>query len=624
MIQEVGILRLGDLFQLVEGGDFTTLDDLYGQLHLGSLNPFRADRWMVWVDGQRLAMDLLDECDLNLLPVALHDVAYVEVVSVPQLFEGTFASQGLLHIHTKQPARGLSVRGSFWTGNESGDPGPLRYLNRAGSVEQLGPDSGGTIEWSGAWGWARASTITRSHHPTDAAILQRNHAMVDDWPRMEMIAPAVQLHINDGDGFHHFSAGFTALNDFFLMKSFGREIPAKTFFGWGGLNGLVPLAERTGLRYRTAYTVNRLAERANRRNLDFDWRLDLVSASVEVQRNGRTHTLTAGACLERSAARTAYRLTDDTYQRASVYARIQRIASATFRPDLALHLSTSGGDVALRCALTTRWRARPGRVLTGAIAFAEQLFEENYSLWYWVRRGYGFLDDLDVDYTFAGSIGKSRQLTADLGWYSTLTRDLTLDVQTFYRCFTGLAVERQMFQFDAVEEAFTGPVRIESGLGGHVLGGRFGVHYRFAPWLYQRFYASLQFDLAGDDLFRDTWQSLPTFRARSTWTLTPVPTFSMGAVFSYRSSSHWIDYALAETQSGGFYTATVPAAWTLDLSAHKWLWQRRVRGTIVVRNLFNRRYHYHPIGATFDLSLLVRLEFRLGADKSSRWAISHE
>ncbi len=623
MLQEIGVVRLADLFQLIEGGSFTTIDGFHGECNPGSLNPFRTNRWVIFVDGLPFILGHFGASDLSSLPINLHDIAFVEVAHIPQFHEGIFAERGLIHIHTKQLANGISVRGSSWTGNETGDSGPLHYLGKDGTVDRLGPDIEGTVSWRGAWGWARASIITRSHHPSDPALVQRNSAISGDWPIQFMIAPSMRFHIDGGDSYHDLSVGFTRLSDFVFLKPFGREIPAKTFAGWGGLNGALQLTERTQLRYRTCYSVNQLAERMNRDNLDFDWRLDLLSVNVEARRRGPAYLSTAGTTLELTKARTGYRLSDRAYRNAGLYYRMQRITSSSFRPDLTFQLSTNGDDVALRSVLGASWHVRPGSALMGTLAYSERFFKDDHGLWYWTRNGYGFLDDLNVDYVLAESFSRSRTMTADLCWQGTQTHDLRLKLQAYYRYFADLAMERQVFQFDPEEAAFGGPVRVESQLGGQVVGGMIGLDHSITPGLLHRFSAGLQTDIAGDALFRDAWQSLPALQVHSIWTLTPVQNFSMGAVLYYRSSSHWIEYIEVESQSGGLYKATVPAAWTVDLSAHKWFWRQRIGGTVVVRNLFNRQYRYHPIGAAFDLSLIVRLEFQFGTSQTVRSAIAY-
>ena len=47
---------------------------------------------------------------------------------------------------------------------------------------------------------------------------------------------------------------------------------------------------------------------------------------------------------------------------------------------------------------------------------------------------------------------------------------------------------------------------------------------------------------------------------------------------------------------------------TVDLSAQKWLWKRRVRTVVLVRDILDDDVGFHPIGGSPGRSLLVALK----------------
>ena len=50
----------------------------------------------------------------------------------------------------------------------------------------------------------------------------------------------------------------------------------------------------------------------------------------------------------------------------------------------------------------------------------------------------------------------------------------------------------------------------------------------------------------------------------------------------------------------------------LDLGFDNWFWRERLRGNILFRNVLDRTVRFHPIGAAFDLSVYVQVEFVVG------------
>ncbi len=90
-------------------------------------------------------------------------------------------------------------------------------------------------------------------------------------------------------------------------------------------------------------------------------------------------------------------------------------------------------------------------------------------------------------------------------------------------------------------------------------------------------------------------------------------------MLSYLSSSTWLDYANIDgeaCESAGtrtVYRSAVDSSLMLDLQVQKWFWQRRLKGELLCRNVWNEKVRYHPIGASFDLTFYVGLSLQLGS-----------
>ena len=116
-IDRAGLVRPAELFRLVDGWTYGSVNGFDVHAFAPGTAPDAPYGWEVWIDGAPAAVDLLGVRDLNHLPLALHDVAYVEVVDRPHLAGGRIVSGGRLHIHTRR-AEGLSVRGGFCSGDD--------------------------------------------------------------------------------------------------------------------------------------------------------------------------------------------------------------------------------------------------------------------------------------------------------------------------------------------------------------------------------------------------------------------------------------------------------------------------------------------------------------------------
>ena len=213
---------------------------------------------------------------------------------------------------------------------------------------------------------------------------------------------------------------------------------------------------------------------------------------------------------------------------------------------------------------------------------------------------------------------KSAQLTADVVWKSRMSDQLDVETAGLYRAFTGLYLERQDFQFNPQDCSFYAPVQIHSGVYGQIVGGSVAAVYRFRPQLTQRLFYSYQTAVAGDHVFKAVWKAIPKHKASYRLTTTPVENFTIWAMVSYLSSSTWVDYQNIEAPSCNVlpgaritYSSTVNSAFVVDLHFQKWFWHRRLLSSLLFRNLTNKKYRYHPIGASFDLSFFVKVTFFL-------------
>ena len=65
--------------------------------------------------------------NINMLPLNITQIDSVEIISVPQIYNGIFTDYGLIHIHTKSISNGKSMTFFQSAGNETGDPGPYVY-----------------------------------------------------------------------------------------------------------------------------------------------------------------------------------------------------------------------------------------------------------------------------------------------------------------------------------------------------------------------------------------------------------------------------------------------------------------------------------------------------------------
>ena len=631
-IRQSGLMRLGDIFRLLDGWSAASLDGFNQQLlPLGAVPGTQS--WSLWVDGHRVRMPGYSLQQLSRMPVPLEDIAFVEVSSVPQYQQGEILTGGTIHIRTHQPAPGWNVRGSYWTGNESGDPGPFRFIPReedAPNVDRLGPDYEGSVAYhNGLWG--RAGGISRIQFPTDPAVFPRLAPVMDAFPKRRVLGGYVQARRASNQGENDIWVGVTAADDYVYVRPFAREFPATTLYGQAGWRGTWAFTPAWSARYRATYATNRIGERENGSISIPDWQRDNASAHVDIRRDGVYSRISAGTFVEHEMATSGNGASagdgaQDPGGPASNGASFdgQRTvigASAQYRhtepygpqPGGALEVRHDGSDWAFTALANAVWHVRPVHVFTGALSYSEKYFADQYDYWYWTRQGAPFLDSVDAalggpigEYAFNDVPGKTRLLRGDFRWRLTPIQLLEARMGGFYNWYLDATIEERFLQRPEGGDVYDGPVEVTSGVGGHVIGAFMNVRYRWQPWLTQTLLYQIQKHPFGNEAFLQYLDSQPDLFARTRFTYTPEQSFALDFLFTYQSITDWVAFA-----DGGEETVRVPAYFQADIAATKWFWERRLRAQLVVRNILNESYHSHPVGPDYPLTLYIKLGMAL-------------
>jgi len=644
-IQNSGLTRLGDIFLLLDSWRVSTTAGFDWKASANGLAPFQGQLWTLLLDGQKVDLNVFGTNNLNLLPVTLDQIDSVVVVSVPRIDAGEFADRGLIHIYTHRPPPGVSFRGSLMGGNETGDPGPYRYTQfRSPNIDAIGPDASYTLGFSYGHWHVLGNLATQIHFFQDPAMQKRNKQILqltslhpsavpppgggrtvqslpgrfgfdEVFPGMRRVSASLETGVQSDLGRFDAFLGYSHAHRYFLFfQPLGREIPVDNDYLHTAVSGSVSPSLGMNLLFRGKFSSNTLSEYPNALAADFDWDRRVLALNLEGDYVRGPLQVIGGGLLRRVALETNAALDKESYNFGSVYGSAGCDILESLHETFSLAGVFCGGEAALKTALSGRWRVNAGNVLSLHLAYSERLFEEDNSIWYWTARGYDILDSLSVGYTIDGSIGKSRMLSSDLEWRTDVFDPCAGAVAVSYRRFEDVYVERQTFAFDTTSCSFFSPVVVETGNEGDVIGVNVSADMAAPASLQHHFFYSYQSAVAGDDAFKDVWETVPEHHAGYRFIYSPSAGFRLWGMLSYLSSSFWPDYSEIDGKtctsnlSSTTYHASVKSSTVLDLELQKWFWHRRIRGDFICRNVWNEELRYHPIGASFDLTFYLQLK----------------
>jgi hypothetical protein len=652
VITSAGVYRLTDILFLVESWLLSTTDGYTFKASPDGLTAWQQQQWVVLIDGQRADIDMFDAVNLNLLPVSVDLIDSVVVVETPHMYGGFFAEAGLIHFYTTRPRQGNSLQATLSGGNETGDPGPWRFTEYATpNIDSMGPDGSLTFAL-GRHNWRlRANTTYQRHYFTNFAIQRRTFDIIgvpgsaqrasaaaeysgpqrvstglldtgaeNSRPGMHRYTGSIGLYFERDHSRHKIFWGYSRAVKYYLYSEpIGREVPMDVRFNHIGADGFFGSPSNRGLDYRLQFSSHKLSRHPNTKNYDYDWNRRSMIADAELFQGYERLRFALGGGYELRSIESRDLLEDNPNHFGKLFGTVELDPGrrVNHRADLMAFFTTGSPS------LKVYWKTAAGLTkksrLMAQLSYSQRSFAENGDLWYWASRGYSFPDSSGIEYTLPEEISKSNTGTADLTWRSRPARGLAFDVTGIYRTFSDLYFEKREYEYIPDSCSVLSATEVVPGNGGQLAGGSAELTWRYSPRLETGVYYRYLGRIAGDELFKDTWQKVPDHRASCRVTWCPADGFSIWGRIWYYSSTYWKEYAAlegAQCVTAGVethYSPRVDEFNSVDVTLRKLFWRRRLAADLAVRNLFDNSVRYHPIGATFGLSFFFQLSFVLPA-----------
>ena len=610
-IAQAGLGRLSDVFTLLDDWYATSTEGYAWEASANGLAPTQEPAWVLLIDGNPVDLRVLNRQNINTLPVSLAEINYIEVHNTPAFIAGIFAQAGVIHLHTRTPAPGVSVRADFSAGNETGDPGPYRYTGFATpNVDRIGPTLQGSASVAGEGWHLRVHGKADEHHATDQRIRPRVLTLyqgIKD-PRLILGSVGADLSTTGRRGRHNVFAGFARFQDLPFFEPLGLETPTDHRFVHAGLQGDFDPGEPSGIRYRLSYTRSQLEPRNNQGGIDLDWQQNTLRGHYEVRAATGQVRGALGLSADYHESTAATDLDDETLLIPRAYGRFG------IRPDErtdatgTIYLSRAAGQIGYGALATLRVMPSPLVTLMLTGSFARQPFQEKNSLWYWIGEGYTFRAYRNSNISIPTSYRAATTYTIDLAWRVRPSERVGLTLFGGYRRFDDQTLAAYTFRYDSLSTGFTTDTEVHNTVFGRVTKVGAEVEMRLAPSLQVRLhYAYLRYPTQ-DDAFFEAWRSQPWHRVSATARFAPNSRFSLYGRLAYQSETQWIAFQEAARDAGDRYEADLPSYVLLDLAAQKRFWRDHLQLSLALRNILNETHRAHPAGAITNIAFHARLQ----------------
>jgi hypothetical protein len=609
-IKAAGIINLSDILLLANNWSLSTIDGFSKTVSANNLSSYQRQNFILMIDGCRYDINIFDVQNINLLPVSIAQIDYVELISVPRIVEGNFVECGLINFHTKAAKKGASVHAVEIIGNETGDPGPYRYTDYSTpNVDKIGPffSAGvnyGSKNWSSAFNFKNEET-----YDTDPVLNARVLNLSIGGNKTSLLSGWGQTIINWPFGVTQFSGGVTKHDEFFFFKPYGNEIPVERNISYVGGVGNVILDNNISVNYAAEYSTNAITKRENKINFDFDFNLENYSGRFEGLYKNDLFASVFGIGIKTHRVFTSRAIDINKYSSKNIYSSFTFAPTNDFSQSFQLFFQKDRNENSIKWSLFNCWLIDAKNKLSSNFSYFETPVEEDMSYYSWTLKGYDISNELGIKYNIYGSPNKSKTFTADLSYLFKCDSALSFNLSGSYRRFANHYLEMQPYQYDEQTSTFSAPIDLYTNEALKTISFNFEIKQTLSPVIRHSLAFNYQRYIGGSDLFKEVWDALPNTNITYTIEYNPAATFGIWAKIKYLSSSFWYDYKYSDVQTSAMYGYELKPKAVFDLSFQKWFLHKIIWTNLLLRNLFNQNERYSPIGANLNLTFFIQAHF---------------
>ena len=211
-IEASGITQLSEIFTLIPEWPASSIDGVTWRVSPNGLEPFHHQRWKIILDDVLLDFDFWGTKPLDMIPINISQIVFIEVINIPGIYFGEFVESGALHFHTIDSNKKTTLKIEGNLANETGDPGPYRYTKHTSSnVDRLAENIGIVFEKKFNNSSFSINFKNSVHFPTDPVVFEDNSEAIEgEFPKQNLLSGGIKCRIDKLD----LSGGMSYFEDF--------------------------------------------------------------------------------------------------------------------------------------------------------------------------------------------------------------------------------------------------------------------------------------------------------------------------------------------------------------------------------------------------------------------------
>ncbi|MEA1981103.1 MAG: hypothetical protein U9N54_09040 [candidate division Zixibacteria bacterium] len=578
-IEASGITQLSEIFTLIPEWHTSSIDGVTWNVSPNGLEPYSYQRWKIILDDVLLDAEYWGTKPLDMIPINISQIDYIEVINIPGIYSGEFIESGALHFHTIDNNKKTTLKIEGNLANEIGDPGPYRYTEHTSpNVDRLAENIGVVFDKRINNNSLSINFKNSVHFPTDPAVRQRNTDAIDGgFPKQNLLAAGFKSNI----GKLKLLGGMTSFED--IHNFFTLPAPQGLIKTYNFINTSYPINISNSIKITAKMNISRNAIKDFHNKLMI-FRDQIVKSSIRIDH-----------------IRTKYRIgseIDYKFQKHIIQLRYN--PTVYYSNNINLFKTRLYFDYNLSNKITNSisfeyyknhgpmFSTSPNRYNIKVIEKIKVKINNQHTLQLGYFMGIRYSDDInyyspriindELHISPLIHILKNANVQYYLDWEFNLTKSLNGYLKYIYSYYDSYYNYKRTSSPD-----------------GKIFSSQFYLNYKNSNNLAVNFFYSLSLSKGDSQRFNDQRKENPKHTLQLSMTYEPYKNLSFWGKIKYTSSTFWIDQ-----------DTTINEMLIADVSIRKKLMKNKAAITFGLRNILNDTQRYHPSGAAFDLNYFVR------------------
>lgn len=607
-----GLGKLSDIFFLVNGFDFATIDGYNHSIGYNVGDTYQTQNYSVFINENEIRFNDFEEININTIPINYTSINEIIIKNDP-LILGNFQ----IHIFTKENIEKLSISGKFDVGNETGDPGPYKYTKYySPNVDRVGFYNESNVALKLHNLELNCSFIDEEITYTDFAIRKRIHGMTSEGygsvERNSIFASCGYLLKNNNLKLSFFQNKNE--HEFLFFAPLGREVPInntsyQTTFSFENLVS-------KNICGNVTYYEHLIETIKNPENISIDLLEKNWNGSVDLNNKNNRFQIRNRLKFEMnklSFFKNENQIEENIF---GISSNIKKIWSNCYETSIAVNLIKNEKEWHQKFQLLNEMKFKKNYF--ARLSFTYEHFDSKYkkNAWNYLIDDGELFEEKRIEIIDDTESRKSKIFNSSL----ELRKNYRSGFCRFQCKFSkqkNILFTEQDFALQKNYACFSDDLKITDNNEGILSEVSIEIEKKsFYKWN-QNFYARYIYLIESNELFKNKFKERPQLTINYSVLYSYYNDFVIHNQIRWEAETEWNEYRRISgmTIEGKNILPVIlehkindKFIWNSVIT--KKFWKKQIFSSLIIRNVLNNKINYHPIGASFDLTFFIKISYK--------------